>query len=88
LGRNTLNAPGLVWGQISAAKEFPVWERVRFHLRFDVNNFYKYHNFNPPNGTFNLVDRSSFGTFTGTRGSFSDVGTGRWHGIAVFRVEF
>ena len=28
------------------------------------------------------------GTFTGTRGSFSDIGTGRWHAILVFRLEW
>jgi len=89
LGRNTLQAPGLVWMQSSLAKQFPIiGERVRFHLRFDVNNTYKYHNFNAPNSTFNATDPSSFGTFSGTRGSFSDIGTGRWHGIMVFRIEW
>jgi hypothetical protein len=86
LGRNTLQAPGLVWGQASLSKEWPIRERLRFNLRFDVNNVYKYHNFNPPNSTYNASDPSGFGTFNGTRGSFSDVGTGRWHGIMVFRI--
>ncbi len=86
LGRNTLQAPGLVWGQASLSKEWPIFERVRFNLRFDVNNVYKYHDFFPPNATFNTSDPSVFGTFNSTRGSFSDVGTGRWHGIMVFRV--
>lgn len=88
LGRNTLEGPGIVWSQASMSKIWTMWERVRFHLRFDVNNITKYHNFNPPNSAFNLVDRSSFGTFNGTRGSFSDIGTGRWHGIMVFRLEW
>ena len=86
LGRNTLEAPGIVWGQASLAKEWPVHERLKFSLRFDANNFYKYHSFNPPNSTYNATDPSNFGTFNGTRGSFSDIGTGRWHGIMVFRV--
>ena len=73
--------------QSSLAKEFPiVGERVKFQLRFDVNNVYKYHSFNPPNSTFNATDPSTFGTFNGTRGSFSDIGTGRWHGIIVGRL--
>lgn len=88
LGRNTLEAPGIVWGQASISKEWPIFERVRFSLRFDVNNLYKYHNFNAPNSTYNATDPSVFGTFSGTRGSFSDIGTGRWHGIAVFRVQW
>jgi hypothetical protein len=86
LGRNTLEAPGIIWGQTSLAKEWPIHERLRFSLRFDVNNPYKYHSFNPPNSTYNATDPSNFGTFNGTRGSFSDIGTGRWHGIMVFRV--
>jgi hypothetical protein len=88
LGRNTLEAPGIVWAQASLAKAWRVYERLRFSLRFDVNNVYKYHNFNPPNSTFNSTDPSTFGTFNGTRGSFSDIGTGRWHGIMVFRLEW
>ena len=65
-----------------------IWETLRFTLRCDVNNIYKYHNFNPPNSTYNKTDPSGFGTFTGTRGSFSDIGTGRWHAIMVFRLEW
>ncbi len=88
LGRNTLQAPGLVWMQASLSKEWPIYERLRFNLRFDVNNVYKYHNFAAPNSQFNNTAGNLFGTFSGTRGSFSDIGTGRWHGIAVFRVEW
>jgi hypothetical protein len=88
LGRNTLEAPGIVWGQASLAKEWAIHERLKFSLRFDVNNVYKYHSFNPPNSTYNATDPSNFGTFNGTRGSFSDIGTDRWHGIMVFRVSW
>jgi hypothetical protein len=88
VGRNTLEGPGIVWAQASLSKEWAVYERLRFQLRFDVNNPYKYHSFNPPNSTFNSTDPSQFGTFNGTRGSFSDIGTGRWHGIIVFRVSW
>ncbi|MFN7925608.1 MAG: carboxypeptidase regulatory-like domain-containing protein [Bryobacteraceae bacterium] len=105
LGRNTLQAPGVVWMQASLAKEWKLFERFKASLRFDANNPYKYHSFNPPNTTFDIANRTgvcpasitllagntcpaAFGTFNGTRGSFSDIGTGRWHGIMVFRVEF
>ena len=88
LGRNTLEAPGVIWPQTSIQKTWRIRERFRFTLRGDVNNIFKYHNFNPPNSTFNKTDPSSFGTFTGTRGSFSDIGTGRWHTIIVGRVEW
>ncbi len=100
LGRNTLTGPGIIWMQTSLSKEWSFLERFRATLRFDVNNPYKYHSFNPPDSSFNATNLTSacpaglsscpvsFGTFNGTRGSFSDVGTGRWHGIMVFRVEF
>ncbi|MGH9659723.1 MAG: hypothetical protein ACRD96_14335, partial [Bryobacteraceae bacterium] len=88
LGRNTLEAPGIFWPQASASKEFMVLEKVKFVLRFDVNNVIKYHNFNPPDSTFNRTNATAFGRFSGTRGSFSDIGTGRWHGIMVFRLEW
>ena len=88
LGRNTLEAPGVIWPQTSVQKSWWVLEKLRFTLRGDVNNIYKYHNFNPPNSTFNSTDKSSFGTFTGTRGSFSDIGTGRWHTIIVLRLDW
>ncbi len=88
LGRNTLEAPGIIWSQASVQKSWRIRERLKFTLRADANNPYKYHNFNPPNSTYNKTDPSSFGTFTGTRGSFSDIGTGRWHMIMVFRLEW
>ena len=88
LGRNTLEAPGIIWSQASVQKSWRIRERLKFTLRADANNPYKYHNFNPPNSTYNKTDLSSFGTFTGTRGSFSDIGTGRWHMIMVFRLEW
>jgi len=88
LGRNTLEAPGIIWPQTSIQKTWMVRERLRLTVRGDVNNIYKYHNFNPPNSTFNKTDPSGFGTFNGTRGSFSDIGTGRWHAILVGRVEW
>ena len=88
LGRNTLEAPGILWAQSSLSKSWTLFERLRFNLRFDANNITKYHSFNPPNSTFNTLDRSAFGTFNGTRGSFSDVGTGRFHGIMVFRLDW
>ena len=88
LGRNTLEGPGVIWPQTSLAKSWNVYEKVRFNLRADFNNIFKYHNFNTPNSTYNKTDPSGFGTITGTRGSFSDIGTGRWHMVLVLRLEW
>jgi hypothetical protein len=88
LGRNTLQAPGLVWIQTSLEKHWMLGERLRFHLRFDSNNPIKYQNFAAPNAVYNATNPANFGTFSGVRGSFSDIGTSRTHGIFVLRLEW
>jgi hypothetical protein len=88
LGRNTFEAPGLRWTQVSLSKEFKITERARFEIRWDVNNMTKEPQFADPNTQFNLSNRANFGTFNGTRGSFSDIGTGRMHHLLVGRFVF
>ena len=88
LGRNTFEAPGLRWTQVSLSKEFKFRERYKFEIRWDVNNLTKEPQFADPNAAFNLTNRASFGTFSGTRGSFSDVGTARMHHLLVGRFVF
>jgi hypothetical protein len=87
-GRNIVQAPGLRWTQLSLSKEFPIGERVRFSVRWDVNNATKEPQFAGPNTAFNTTNPANFGTFNGTRGSFSDIGTARLHHIFVARFEF
>jgi hypothetical protein len=88
LGRNTFESPGLRWTQVSLSKEFRITEGARFEIRWDVNNMTKEPQFGDPNAAFNLTNRASFGTFSGTRGSFSDIGTGRMHHLLVGRFVF
>jgi hypothetical protein len=88
LGRNTFEAPGLRWTQVSLSKQFRITEQARFELRWDVNNMTKEPQFGDPNGAFNLTNRANFGTFSGTRGSFSDLGSARMHHILVGRFVF
>ena len=89
LGRNTFEAPGLRWTQLSISKWFRLSERVRFQIRWDCNNPTKEPQFADPNSVFNLTNRAVFGTFSGIgRGSFSDIGTSRMHHIVVGRVEW
>lgn len=88
LGRNTFEAPGLRWTQVSLSKEFRIKERFVFELRWDVNNLTKEPQFANPNSAFNLINRANFGTFNGTRGSFSDVGTARMHHLLCGRFAW
>ena len=87
LGRNTLTSPGLVWAQTSLSKSWRLRERMKFEIRWDFNNPYKRINFSDPNRVYNVATLSTFGRLTGTRGSFSDVGS-RTHSILVGRIEW
>jgi hypothetical protein len=87
LGRNTLTGPGIVWAQASLSKSWILRERLKFTARWDCNNPYKAINLSDPNRTYNIATLSSFGRFTGTRGSFSDVG-GRLNNLLVGRFEW
>jgi hypothetical protein len=87
LGRDTLTSPGIVWAQTSLSKTWRLRERMRFEVRWDLNNPYKHINFSDPNRTFNVATLNTFGRFTGTRGGFSDVGS-RTHSILVGRIEW
>jgi hypothetical protein len=87
LGRNTLTSPGIIWAQTSLSKTWKFRERLRFQVRWDLNNPYKHINFSDPNRVYNVANLSTFGRFTGTRGSFSDVGS-RTHSIICGRIEW
>jgi hypothetical protein len=87
LGRNTLNGTGMNWAQFSLSKEFPIRERLKFVLRWDMNNPFKTQAFANPDAVFNLQNPATFGRHSGTRGSFGDIG-GRLHSFLVLRVEW
>ncbi|MBI2685649.1 MAG: TonB-dependent receptor [Acidobacteria bacterium] len=87
LGRNTLTGPGIVWAQASLSKTWVVRERLRFTARWDCNNPYKHINLGDPGRVYNITNLSTFGRFTGARGSFSDVG-GRLNNLIVGRFEW
>ena len=87
LGRNTLESPGMIWMQTSLSKEFPIYERLKFIIRWDMNNPYKRNNFGDPNRTYNVNNQGPFGRFGGDRGSFGDIG-GRLHSFLVARLEW
>jgi hypothetical protein len=88
LGRNTLAGPGITWAQASLSKSWSFFERVKFSLRLDWQNALKTPGYGNPASVFNSTNNDQFGTFSGGRGSFSDIGTHRSHGIMVLRVEW
>ncbi len=87
VGRNILSGPGNLWHQVSIAKSFPIGERFRGMLRWDVNNPFKYYFFSPPNSTVDFRNPQNFGKVTGNQGSFSGLGGRTYHQI-IFRLQF
>ena len=90
LGRNTFEAPGLNWTQLSLAKWWQIKERLRVQLRMDANNFpIKQPQFGVPGSSYNTNALAAFGRIgTGTRGSFSDVGTANSNLLLVLKAQF
>jgi hypothetical protein len=89
LGRNTFDGPGITWPQFSLSKQWQVYERARFILRWDMNNPFKSPNYGLPNSTFDRNNLANFGRIgTSTRGGFSDIGTAQPNHLLVFRLEW
>jgi len=90
LGRNVFEAPGLNWTQLSLAKGWSVKERVGLQLRVDANIFpIKQPQFSNPSNSFNANAPGAFARIgTGTRGSFSDVGTSNANILLVLKAQF
>ena len=90
LGRNVFESPGLLWTQVSIAKWWRIAEKYRFQIRLDGNNFpIKQPQFADPNGGFNLNNLGAFARIgSGTRGSFSDIGTSNSNLLLIGRFEF
>ncbi len=86
-GRNIQTSPGMFWHQVSISKSFPFRERLRGHLRFDVNNPFKEYFFNRPGNSVDFRNPQNFGKINGNQGSFSGLG-GRLYMMAIFKLEF
>ncbi len=65
-GRNLLHGPGAETVNFSLFKNFPIYERVRFQLRFETFGLFNHSNFANPAATLNT---SSFGNITGLNGT-------------------
>ena len=58
-------------------------------LRLDANNFpFKQPNYANPNNNYNANTPASFARMSGTRGSFSDVGTANSNMLLVGKFQF
>ena len=90
VGRNTLEAPGINWTQLSLSKQWSFYERAKFILRWDMNNLpFKQPSYGPPNSTYDARNQATFGRIgTSTRGGFSDIGTANANMLLVLRLEW
>jgi hypothetical protein len=87
-GRNIVNGPGILWHEVSGAKEFLFRERLRASLRLDVNNPFKRYFFAPPNSVVDFRNPQTFGKITGTQGLTSGIGASKFFMEMIFRLEF
>ena len=94
LGRNTFLSPWVYYPQASLVKEWVYRERMRFSLRWCVNNVVKRPEFSAPGGVYNLSNLGNFGTFNsilgvggGVVGSYTTI-RGPFNQEAVIRVQF
>lgn len=71
--RNQYYGPGLVNFDVSASKDFPIFERVKLQFRADLFNVFNHTNFSNPNGSSNS---STFGRITSTVASSTGNGFG------------
>ena len=89
LGRDTYEAPGMVWMQFGLIKSFTIHEKFKFSLRADGNNFpYAHWQLTNPNSTYNLGSALTFGRFTAERGTYAGVGNQRPHVVLGARIDF
>jgi len=63
-GRNNVTGTRLLWSQVSAQKNIPINEKLRFQIRWDFQNALKTFNFNPPDTTVNFNTPKEFGKVT------------------------
>jgi Carboxypeptidase regulatory-like domain/TonB dependent receptor/TonB-dependent Receptor Plug Domain len=72
-GRNIVTGPGILYSQVSAAKNFAIGERVNLQFRFDFQNPFHNYGFNAPSSQLDLKNPSLFGKITGdqTTASFN-----------------
>jgi len=77
----------LLWHQFSISKVFPIKERFKGSLRFDINNPFKRYFFSPPNNVVDFRYPQNFGKITGYQGGFSGLG-GVLYMQLGFKFEF
>ena len=71
VGRDSNRAPGEVDFDASIAKDFPIYERFKFQIRFDAFNVINKTNFSTPNGSLSVSEQSSAPTVATFAGSTS-----------------
>ncbi len=87
LGRNTFRGPFVYWPQGSLSKQWRIYERLTFDLRWDIDNPFKGAQLANPGSTFDTKNLGSFGRFSDVLASFSGLGS-RTHSFIVARLEW
>ncbi len=84
-GRNVANRQRIIAASMSASKEVPIKERLKFQFRFDFQNPFKWFNWGDPNGTLDISNKNNAKSF-GTTGVGSEATTAAYGGLPLMNI--
>jgi hypothetical protein len=84
-GGNVWDSQRRIVANMSASKEIPIKERLRFQFRFDFQNPFKWYNWAAPNSTLNIQNLTNARSY-GTTGVGSEATAGATGGVPLMNI--
>jgi hypothetical protein len=84
-GANVWNNQRTIAASLSASKEVPIKERLRFQFRFDFQNPFKWYNIGGPNNSLNVQNLTNAKSY-GTVSPGSEGGTTAYGGVPMMNI--
>jgi hypothetical protein len=78
-GKNLWDKQRIIAANMSASKEFPIKERLRFQFRWDFQNPFHWYNWNGPTTTLDLRNPQQFGSVMGEEATAHEGGQPMMH---------
>jgi hypothetical protein len=84
-GRNLWTRQRIIAASMSASKEVPIKERLKFQFRFDFQNPFKWYNWDQPSTALNISSPTAARSF-GTTGVGSEASTAVFGGVPIMNI--
>jgi hypothetical protein len=84
-GSNIFNSQRIIAASLSASKEVPIRERLKFQFRLDFQNPFKWYNWASPSTSLNISSVSNARSF-GTTGVGSEATTAAYGGLPMMNI--